>query len=318
MKIDYLRLSVTDRCNLNCIYCTPLQKSRFLSRREVLSHEEMAEVVEFFVQAGITKLRITGGEPLIKKNIVDLVKMLKAVKGLEEIALTTNGVFLKDLAGPLKDAGLDRVNVSLDTLKEEKFRRITGSDCFARVREGINSSLECGLHPVKINVILMRGINDEEIPDFTRLAIDFPLLVRFIEFFPVNSRAEKLANRLVRTEEVKKRITRTFGEIRPAAGIVGGGPAGYFELENSRGIVGFISGSSENFCRRCNRIRIDCAGRIFPCLFSGCLGELRPFLRTGAAEEKIPGVIKSVLRMKPEYNKGRIPACEVEMSTVGG
>ena len=197
--IDYLRLSLTDRCNLNCLYCTPLERGQFLTRGEVLSYEEIVRAVSLFVKAGVRKLRLTGGEPLIKKNIVGLIKMLKRIDSLEEIAMTTNGVYLKDLASPLKAAGLDRVNISIDTLKKEKYKSITGFDYFDDVWAGIKESLGSGLNPVKLNVILMKGLNDDEVLDFARLSFEYPLVIRFIEFFPTNKRSSKLSGALIKT-----------------------------------------------------------------------------------------------------------------------
>lgn len=208
--VDYLRFSLTDRCNLNCIYCTPLEKGQFLARSEVLTYEEIARVVSLFVKAGISRLRLTGGEPLLKKDIVSLVGMLKNIDGLEEISLTSNGVYLKDLAFGLKDAGLSRVNISIDTLKKEKFKGITGFDLFDDVWSGVLRSIEAGLNPVKLNVILMKGINDDELFDFVRLTFEYPLIVRFIEFFPTNKRSMKFAGYLVRSDDVKTRIAGHF------------------------------------------------------------------------------------------------------------
>lgn len=317
-SIDYLRLSLTDRCNLNCIYCTPLEKNHFLSRQEVLSYEEMARVVSLFVKAGVRKLRLTGGEPLIKKNITGLVKMLKGIEGLKEIAMTTNGVGLKDLALPLKDAGLDRINISIDTLDKEKFQAITGFDCFESVWHGIEQSLFAGFAPVKLNVILMRGINDNEVSDFARLIFDYPLIVRFIEYFTTNSRSCRLSQTFIESREIKKRISVCFGKLGHVSGITGNGPAQYYKLQGAKGSIGFISGSSGNFCDNCNRIRLDCAGRICPCLFSRPTHDLRPLLRGGYSQEELLNYIKDVFKIKSGYRKDISMSHELEMSSIGG
>lgn len=318
LTVDYLRFSLTDRCNLNCIYCSPLKKSQFLGRDEVLRYEEIAKVVSLFVRAGIRKLRLTGGEPLIKRNLAKLIKMLKRINGLEEIAMTTNGVYLNLLAGELKKAGLDRVNVSLDTLKKEKFRHITGSDHFEDVWAGIERSIEIGLQPVKLNVILMKGINDEEITDFARLTLKRPLVVRFIELFPTNKRSNKLAGSLIKGEDARKKISGEFGEINKISDVRGNGPAEYYKIKDSSGAIGFISNASEDFCGECNRIRVDCAGRVSPCLFSGYIYDLRPLLRSGAAD-KLLVYLKNILSTKYDYNKKKAAnRCGIEMSAIGG
>jgi cyclic pyranopterin phosphate synthase len=319
LTVDYLRFSLTDRCNLNCIYCSPLKKSQFLGRDEVLRYEEIVKAVSFFAKAGIKKLRLTGGEPLIKRDLVELIKMLKGIKGLEEIAMTTNGVYLDLLADELKKAGLDRVNVSLDTLKKEKFRHITGSDHFDDVWAGIERSIETGLQPVKLNVILMKGINDDEITDFARLTLKRPLTVRFIELFPTNKRSHKLAGSLIEGEDVRKKISGEFGEIDKISGVRGNGPAEYYKIKDSTGAIGFISNASRDFCGECNRIRVDCAGRVSPCLFSGYIYDLRPLLRDGSGDDKLLAYLKNILSTKYDYNKKKAAnRCGIEMSTIGG
>jgi GTP 3',8-cyclase len=317
-NIDYLRLSLTDKCNLNCIYCTPLEKGRFLARNEVLSYEEIVKAVTLFVKAGIRKLRLTGGEPLIKKGIVGLVRMLKDIKGLEEIAMTTNGVYLKNLTVSLKQAGLQRINISIDTLKKDKFKSITGFDFFDDVWAGIKEALEAGFSPVKLNVILIKGINDNEIADFAQLSLDYPLVVRFIEFFPTNKRSMKFSDCLLKSDEVKKEIVEKFGAIESASGVKGNGPAEYYKLNDSKGLIGFISSSSKDFCDECNRIRIDCAGRISPCLFSGYTHDLRPLLRSNQDDKALLEIIQDALKIKSRYRKDKLQLHQLEMSSIGG
>lgn len=317
-RVDYLRLSLTDRCNLNCVYCTPLQKEEFLSHDEVLRYEEMAESVELFVKAGVRKVRLTGGEPLIKKNITGLIRMLKGIKALEEIAMTTNGVYLKGCASQLKESGLDRVNISIDTLKKEKFKSITGFDHFDDVWSGIHESIRHGLNPVKLNVIVMKGINDDEILDFARLTLDHPLIVRFIEFFPTNKRSAKLTHVLVKTDEVKRKITGYFGAMREAGSIKGNGPAQYYGLREARGAIGFISGCSEDFCGTCNRIRMDCSGKIYPCLFSAATHDIRHLLRSMPDKDSVFKHIEEAFKVKHNYKKDFALTRQLEMSSIGG
>ena len=317
-RIDYLRLSVTDRCNLNCFYCTPLEKAQFLTHNEVLRYEEMVRIVSAFVTLGVRNVRITGGEPLIKRDIASLIKMLKEIKGLQDLAMTTNGVYLKDMARPLKVAGLDRVNISLDTLKKENYISVTGGDYFEDVWSGIVGALEVGLHPVKLNVVVVKGVNDDEISEFVRLALRYPLHIRFIEFFPTSKRSEEITSRLIKTDEVKKKIVGHFGEMKRAFGIKGNGPAEYYKLRDSKGLIGFISGFSGDFCNRCNRVRVDCGGKVSPCLFSGYICELLPVVRSGGADEELFDCIKEVFEMKTRYNKNTMNGCKIEMSNIGG
>ena len=317
-RIDYLRLSVTDRCNLNCLYCTPLEKAQFLTHDEVLRHEEMARLVTVFSRLGVKKVRVTGGEPLIKKNITGLLRLLKEIKGIEEISMTTNGVHLKDMARELKEAGLDIVNISLDTLKKERYRRLTGKDSFEDVRSAIHKAIEVGLSPVKLNVVAMKGVNDDEVLDFAELTLRYPLSIRFIEFFPTSKRSNELAYRLIRNTEIKERIIHSFGELQPVSGIIGNGPAEYYALKDSKGALGFISSFSSNFCYDCNRIRVDCAGRISPCLFSGYIYDARERLRSERGEDGLIAAIKGVFEAKSRYNKKTTTDYKIEMSSIGG
>lgn len=317
-KVDYLRLSVTDLCNLNCIYCTPLKKRQFLTHDEVLRYEEMARLIQLSVKAGIRKVRLTGGEPLIKKNIITLIRLLREINGLEEISMTSNGVLLFQLAPALKEAGLDRINVSLDTLKKERFRRITGMDCFDQVWQGIQKSLQINLKPLKLNIIPMRGINDDEIVDFARLTLEQGFIVRFIEFFHTNQRSKKLISSLIPSRETKNIIKSKLGELKPAEMPKGNGPAVYYQLKDAKGAIGFISGTTGNFCYSCNRIRLDCAGRISPCLFSGCLYDARPLIRGTQDDYRLLEDIKGILNIKPRHVKLNIKEPQIEMSSLGG
>ena len=319
MTIDYLRFSLTDRCNLNCFYCTPLDRNQFLSRQEVLTYEEIIRAVSLFVKLGIKKLRLTGGEPLIKKDVAWLIGMLKAINGLDEISITTNGIYLKELACPLKDAGLDRLNVSIDTLKKDRYKVITGFDYFDDVWDGIEEAMKTGFDPVKLNVILVKGVNDDEVKDFVRLTYSYPLIVRFIEFFPTNRRALKLADSSVKNDTVKEIIQNNFGYMESISGVKGNGPAEYYKLADSKGCIGFISSYTEDFCSGCNRIRIDCAGRICPCLFSGHTHDIKPLLRNSAQDDKaIIEYMKEVFEIKSRYRKNANDCHLVEMSSIGG
>jgi cyclic pyranopterin phosphate synthase len=317
-KPEYLRLSITDKCNLDCMYCNPLEKEFFLSRDDVLSYEEMAKLVDLFVGLGVKKVRITGGEPLIKRDIKELIRMLKEIRGLEELAMTTNGVFLKNIAYQLKAAGLDRINISIDTLKKERYKTITGRDCFDAVQEGICNAIGVGLTPVKLNVVVMEGINDDEVLDFAQLTFKHPLSVRFVEFFPTTKRSEALSRYILKSTEIKKRIIKHFGQMKRTFEITGNGPAEYYELKDAKGSIGFISSYSRDFCNECNRVRLDCAGRISPCLFSGYIYDLRQSLRGKKNDDELRVIINDVFEMKSGFNKHVVNECEVEMSSIGG
>lgn len=338
ITVDYLRLSITDRCNLNCLYCTPLERSAFLKRDEVLRYEEISRMVGVFVKAGIKNVRITGGEPLIKKDLPELIKMLRSIDGLKELSLTTNGVNLESCAEALKGAGLDRINISLDTLKRERFQQITGSDSLREALNGINKVIKLGFTPVKLNMIPMQGINDDEIIDFVNFGIKNNLYIRFIEFFPTNIRSQEMRGLTITNKEVKQKIEDKFGELFPIFRhsdpeadkyrlkgknlindkIIGNGPSQYYRFNNSTIPIGFISSYTENFCNSCNRIRVNCAGRISPCLFSGYRYNLQQLLRNNVGEEELLLYVKKAISEKSCFRKTIFGAPKIEMSTLGG
>lgn len=315
-KADYLRVSITDKCNLNCLYCNPKHRERFLDKGEILSFEEITRAVRLFVFKGIKKVRITGGEPLLRKGITGFVKMLKQIKGLDEISMTTNGIMLKEMAAGLKQAGLNRVNISLDTLKEKKFREITGSADFNRVWAGINEAMKVFPGPVKLNVIIMEGLNEDEIADFAGLTMDFPLVVRFIEYFPTNRRVQGI--KTVTSAEIKEKIKSSFGGARRVFNITGNGPAEYYKINNSLGSLGFISSFTKDFCKACNRIRLDSFGRVFPCLFSSTVYDIKQLLKRGLKEKEVFEIVEKILKMKSGQNKKDNNKQQVEMSRIGG
>lgn len=318
MAVEYLRISLTDRCNLNCIYCTPMEKNGFLRHEDLLRHEEIARAAAAFVRAGVKKIRLTGGEPLLKKNVVELVRLIKAIPGLEELALTTNGLLLAELAEGLRSAGLDRVNISVDTLKEETFKKITGSPGLPKVWNGIQTALAANFTKVKLNVVIMKGINDLEIPDFAKLSVDYPLDVRFIELYNTNNRSYKISGTLFTTEETRKRIAETTGALAEVPAGRGDGPARLYTLLGAKGRIGFISGRSDYFCGTCDRVRLDCAGKVYPCLFSPATHSLRELLRSGAPDAALDDYLKKVFLVKSNYKKDSPSAGHIEMSSIGG
>jgi cyclic pyranopterin phosphate synthase len=314
--INYLRVSVTDRCNLRCIYCMPAGGIQHLPRNEVLRYEEIQAVAQEAASLGINKLRLTGGEPLVRAELTRLVQMLSHIAGIDDIALTTNGVLLRQYAVSLRKAGLKRVNVSLDTLKRERYRRYTRRDRLGDVLDGMAAAREAGLEPVKVNMVVMRGVNDDEVLDFARLTIEEGWHVRFIELMPF-ANGESLQS--VPTKEIDRRL-RSIGKLEPCLSSQGNGPAKYFRFPGARGTVGFISPISEHFCFNCNRLRLTADGKLRPCLLSDEEVDLKAALRRKASPMEIKGLIQQAVAKKPErhhLSEGLQPTGRV-MCQVGG
>ena len=280
-SIEYLRISVTDRCNFRCRYCMPLEGIPWLPKADILSYEEIADVVSQLAPLGLRRLRVTGGEPTIRPDLVRLVAMLREVPEIEDISLSTNGVRLLDLAGPLRDAGLDRVNMSVDSLRADRIEWIARRDLgFDPIRAA--AAIEgAGLSPLKINVVVMRGINDDEIEDFARLTLDHPWHVRFIELMPVGALQALTWDHVVPSDEVLDRVSR-LGTLAPAAGPArGNGPAVYYRLAAAEGTIGVITPLTHTYCASCNRVRLTADGRLRTCLFGDHEVDLRTPLRAG-------------------------------------
>jgi len=314
--LNYLRISVTDRCNLRCIYCMPSEGIPLMSHEDILSYEEICIVAQAAAELGIVKVRLTGGEPLVRAEVTTLLAMLARIQGIDDISLTTNAVLLQRYADELKSAGLRRVNVSLDSLRSDRFHRITRMGNLDDVLRGIEAARQAGLDPVKTNTVVIRGTNDDEVLDFARLTIEGEWHVRFIEYMPF-SKGEKADHLLVPVSEIKQRI-ETLGELEPSPSS-GGGPARYFRLPGARGTIGFISPVSEHFCRACNRLRLTADGKLRPCLFSDTEIDLREPLRQGATADDIKRLIQEAASCKPEGHKlGAGITCERFMVQIGG
>jgi cyclic pyranopterin phosphate synthase len=298
-SITYLRVSVTDRCNLRCVYCMPTGGVRLLGHEETLRYEEIERVVRTAVGMGIRYVRLTGGEPLVRRGLADLVKMLRAIPALEELTMTTNGTLLAAHAQPLAEAGLDRVNISLDTLRPERFRRITRRGKLEDVLAGIEAADAAGLVPIKLNTVVMRGLNDDEVVELARLTLEHPWHVRFIEPMPLGSHTLWKKDRYVSGLEVRQRIETILGPLSPAQGPAGHGPARAFELQDSVGTVGLITPWSRRFCRSCNRLRLTADGCLRPCLLSDIEVDLRGPLRGGAREGEVRRLIRRAVELKP-------------------
>lgn len=326
--IDYLRISLTDRCNLRCIYCMPEEGVRALAHEDILSLEEIERLVRIAAEMGITRVRLTGGEPLVRKGVVDLVRALKATPGIESVALTTNGIMLPRMAEELKAAGLSRVNISLDTLDPEQYAAITRRGSFDEAMAGIESAIEAGFSPVKVNAVVVKALN-QDVLSFARMSIDRPLHVRFIEYMPVGESAGACGcgwgkQDVIPSEELRATIDEQaraagIGPLRPASKHrpAGWGPARYFEFENARGTVGFISPLSRHFCSECNRLRLTADGKIRPCLFSDNEFDVRGVLRSGADDDAVRDVLYAALGAKPDDHHDKV-GTDRGMSQIGG
>jgi cyclic pyranopterin phosphate synthase len=314
--INYLRISVTDRCNLRCVYCMPPEGVPQMSHIEVLSYEEIRTVVQAAAELGISKIRLTGGEPLVRADFPQLVNMLSQVEGITELSLTTNGTLLKDYALQLKQAGLSRVNVSLDTLKPDRFRYITHLGRLQDVLEGISAAKEAGFDSVKINTVVMRGINDDEILDFATMTCQEGWHVRFIELMPFKDIAE-----FVPSAELREHMS-SLGGLEPTPSITGNGPALYYRLAGARGTIGFISPLTEaSFCSRCNRMRLTPDGKLRPCLLGEDEIDLKMPLRNDASIEELRRLILKAVASKPEHHHlegSHIRLVKRKMSQIGG
>lgn len=317
MRVNCLRISVTDRCNQRCVYCRPSEDCDFVEREETLRYEEIQRLVRLFAACGIDRVRLTGGEPLIRRDVVALVAALAGTEGIHEVALTTNGLLLEPTAADLKAAGLSRVNVSLDSLQADSYRRITGCDDLPRVLRGIHRALEVGLRPVKINAVILRGINASQILALAALSIDLPVIVRFIEYCPTSSQTEPAEDYMPYTE-VRSIIEREFGRLFDTIVVPGNGPASYAKIRQAAGAIGFIAGRSVFFCPSCSRIRLTSDGRVKPCLYSPGQHDLKTLLRTGASDEQIQEVLRRIIAQKAGINRLNSSTEEFSMRKVGG
>ena len=328
-EISYLRVSITDRCNYRCIYCQSEKEFEFIPHQEILRFEEIVEIVQEAVNLGITKVRITGGEPLVREGIVNFIKQLRKIDRLEDISLTTNAFFLSEYAEKLKEAGLNRVNISLDSLQEEKYKKITRGGSLGKALKGISSALKAGLLPIKINTVLIRGINDDEVEDFVRLTLDRPLNIRFIEFMPSGEEViNEFESKFISVQEIKEKLIKKY-LLDPVKISTANGPAKYYQIKGGQGTIGFITALSQHFCKTCNRIRLTSEGKLRPCLFSNMEVNIKQAIRK-LARDKTEGFLrkkiirdklKEAVRLKPEGHKLNITNQEnlsFHMSRVGG
>ncbi|MFP4476332.1 MAG: GTP 3',8-cyclase MoaA [Desulfatibacillaceae bacterium] len=304
-KITYLRVSVTDRCNLRCFYCTPVRNYTPLPHDEILSYEEILSVIRAGADLGIRKVRVTGGEPLVRKGVADLISGITNLTAIEDLGLTTNGVLLGSLAPALYEAGLRRVNISLDTLRPDTFHRITGRDLHRHVMAGIDAALATGFNPVKLNVVPVRGLNDTELEDLARLTLDRPLVVRFIEFMPTGGVAGWTPDRFIPWEEMRDRVVKNIGPLSPVANPTDlDGPAMRFRFPEAPGEIGFITSVTRHFCDQCNRMRLTSDGKLRPCLFSDVEVDARQALRPASDPGAVRAAFAEAIRAKPRGQCG--------------
>ncbi len=320
-RLNYLRISITDRCNLNCVYCMPRERLEKLKHRDILTYEEIFRLVTIAAKLGVDKIRLTGGEPMVRSGFCDFLASLTSISGLKDISLTTNGIFLKDKIQEIKSAGIRRINISLDTLNREKFKTITGYDGFNRVWKGIEHAQEAGFHPIKLNMVVMKGMNDDEVADMARLSLRFPFHIRFIEYMPIGLTNHTVPFTHISNAEVKKSLEKVGNLIQVPRGLMDG-PTVRYAFENAPGEIGFISPLTNHFCQTCNRLRLTANGTLRPCLLSDKEVDIKGSLRDGASDRELARIFLKTAHKKPHNHQ---VTCEKtdwsysgEMSAIGG
>lgn len=324
-EINYLRISITDRCNLRCVYCMPKEGVSFIGHEDILRYEEILRIAEVAVKTGVIKIRVTGGEPLVRRGVIDFLSSLKKVEGLRDVSLTTNGILLEDYAEEIFDAGIKRINVSLDTLSPDKYRDITRGGDISRVIRGIRKALDIGFAPIKINVVAIKGFNDDEIIDFVKLTTDKPYQIRFIEFMPVGDSALENSLGYLSNDEILKGINSFSPLERVYMGSGGAdGPARLYSVKDALGKIGFISAMSHEFCSSCNRLRLTADGHLRACLLSDePTVDLKTPLRSGCSNSELEALIENLISRKPSgYKTGcqkiQRRKCVTNMASIGG
>jgi cyclic pyranopterin phosphate synthase len=323
-NINYLRISITDRCNLRCSYCMPKEGVSALGHEDVLRYEEILRIVKVAVSLGIAKVRITGGEPLVRRGVVDFIAGLAEISGLTDISLTTNGILLAPFAVPLLAAGIKRINISLDSLNEAKYARITRGGELNAVLRGIEAVHQAGFYPVKINTVVIKGVNDDEIIDFARLTLHKPYQIRFIELMPMGQVGLGCEDQYLSNDVILERIKKVY---RLESGGNGknntDGPARMYRIEGGLGEIGFISPISHHFCESCNRLRLTADGHLRACLLQDNDVALRDALRDGCRDEELQRLMTGVIAAKPgrhelSGDENHVKKCAKEMSAIGG
>ena len=319
-RINYLRISVTDRCNLRCRYCMPEEGIPIIRHDDLLRYEEILRIVRVFAAEGISKVRLTGGEPLVRKGIVGFIAQVSGIPQIKDLSLTTNGILLREFAYALKQAGLRRLNISLDSLRQERFCQITRRDEYEKVWAGIVEALSVGLSPIKLNMVAIRGVNDDEIEDFARLTLHLPLTVRYIEYMPSGNGEEWNESAILTLSEIRSRLDKV-GKLIPIPMGQWDGPAMRYRFEGAQGEIGLIGAVSSHFCSECNRLRLTPDGKIRTCLFSDEEIDVKEILRRGGSDHDLKERLLMALKTKPErhhINTLLFKKCQRNMSAIGG
>ncbi|MES9959779.1 MAG: GTP 3',8-cyclase MoaA [Sedimenticola sp.] len=299
-KIEYLRLSVTDRCDFRCFYCIPKGFNDFTDRDDQLTLDEFVRLIRLFSELGVSKLRFTGGEPLVRRDIVEMVQRIGALPGIEDLSMSTNASQLAKHARTIREAGVSRLNVSLDTLKPDVFKQITQGD-LEKVIEGLMAAREAGFHPIKINMVVMRDLNFDEVGDMVDFCLQNRFTLRFIETMPVGEAGQNARDRYVSLQEVREMLEQRF-ELEPAR-MTGAGPAKYLKVVGGRLKIGFITPMSQHFCEDCNRVRLSSEGTLYLCLGQQDKLEFRPLLRQDLSDDEIKDAIREAINRKPEKHE---------------
>ncbi|MCR9199118.1 MAG: GTP 3',8-cyclase MoaA [Planctomycetaceae bacterium] len=316
-----LRISVTDRCNIRCFYCMPADNVEFMPRAELLTFEEIERVVRVGTSLGIDRLRLTGGEPLVRRELPSLVARLAEVPGIIDIGLTTNAVLLDELAQPLHDAGLKRLNISLDALDPEVFRKVTRRDSYDKVIAGIDAARRAGFRPIKLNAVSIRGLTEDQIIPFAELARETDTEVRFIEFMPLDADSKWQNDKVLTAASIKKILEDQFGELRPVPKSNPSAPASDFEFADGKGRIGLIASVSEPFCGSCNRFRLTADGKLRNCLFSLEETDIRPLIRESGTDEDIATAMLQCVAAKKaghQINSSDFVQPDRPMYSIGG
>lgn len=299
--IDYVRLSVTDKCNMRCFYCMPEGFKGFETPENWLTFDEIERVIGAFVNLGVSRVRLTGGEPLVRKNLTELTSRLASLDGLDDLSLSTNASLLGKYAQPLKNSGVSRINVSLDTLDPERFLAVTGNGKLDDVLNGLKAAQQAGFKSVKINTVAMKGVNDQEFVTLAKYCETMGFTLRFIETMPVGSTGREATNQYLDLQQVQKQLAKEF-DLVPGL-VAGGGPARYFQVQGSDLHIGFITPISQHFCETCNRVRVSVDGTLYLCLGDENKFELRPLLRKGISDSDLEDVIAEAMNLKPEKHE---------------
>lgn len=319
-QLNYLRISVTDRCNLRCIYCMPVKGLQKLKHHDILTYEEILRLSKIASRLGITKIRLTGGDPLARKGLCEFIPKLTSIEGIAEVSLTTNGICLEENLEIIKAGGIKRLNISLDTLQQDKYEKITGFDGFKKVKASIVKAWKLGFEPIKINVVVIKGINDDELLDLAGLSLDYPFHVRFIEYMPFGSHEAGKEFNHIPSELIKQELS-SLGEMVPVEKSVADGPSERFKIKGAPGEIGFISPLTHHFCDQCNRLRLTARGSLRPCLLYNREVDIKGPMRNGASDDELAATFIKAALNKPHHHSIKEEAPEAvcaQMSSIGG